>query len=194
MASSPGRGDAPIARFGRAYPSCAAELEAGPNVAAPPEIDTFLKGPVCNGSIAVNSIQEQFFASFLRPDAAHRRQEPSGAAARRHQGAGPGAIRHHIRQLARGSGGGSIRPRGPVLPVAGPFDLDQGHPRPNARSSAMFAPDGMASVVAYRGIIGDAGIVAALMACHTDSTNQNSLSLSFRDTRRLPTRRRNAIT
>jgi hypothetical protein len=44
-------------------------LEAGPNVAAPPEIDTFLKGPVCNGSIAVNSFQEQFFASFLRPDA-----------------------------------------------------------------------------------------------------------------------------
>jgi Fatty acid cis/trans isomerase (CTI) len=38
-------------------------------VAAPPEIDTFLKGPVCNGSIAVNSIQEQFFAFFLRPDA-----------------------------------------------------------------------------------------------------------------------------
>jgi Fatty acid cis/trans isomerase (CTI) len=69
MASSPGRGDAPIARFGRAYPSCAAELDAGPNVAAPPEIDTFLKGPVCNGSIAVNSIQEQFFAFFLRSDA-----------------------------------------------------------------------------------------------------------------------------
>jgi Fatty acid cis/trans isomerase (CTI) len=73
MASSPGRGDAPIARFGRAYPSCAAELEAGPNVAAlrmpSPEIDTFRKGPVCNGSVAVNSIQEQFFAFFLRPDA-----------------------------------------------------------------------------------------------------------------------------
>src|ERR1700730_2340946 len=27
------------------------------------------------------------------------------------------------------SWGGSNRPRGPVLPVAGPFDLDQGHPR-----------------------------------------------------------------
>ena len=66
--------------------------------------------------------------------------------------------------LIRGKGPrgrGSNRPRGPVLPVAGPFDLDQGHPRPNARSSAMFAPGGLASVVAYRGIIGDAGIVAA---------------------------------
>jgi hypothetical protein len=33
------------------------------------EINTFVKGPVCNGSIAVNSIQEQFFVLFLRPDA-----------------------------------------------------------------------------------------------------------------------------
>jgi hypothetical protein len=33
------------------------------------EISTFIKGPVCNGSIAVNSIQEQFFVFFLRPDA-----------------------------------------------------------------------------------------------------------------------------
>ena len=33
------------------------------------EISTFIKGPVCNGSIAVNSIQEQFFVLFLRPDA-----------------------------------------------------------------------------------------------------------------------------
>jgi hypothetical protein len=33
------------------------------------EIATFIKGPVCNGSIAVNSIQEQFFVFFLRPDA-----------------------------------------------------------------------------------------------------------------------------
>jgi Fatty acid cis/trans isomerase (CTI) len=33
------------------------------------EISTFIKGPVCNGSSAVNSIQEQFFVFFLRPDA-----------------------------------------------------------------------------------------------------------------------------
>jgi hypothetical protein len=33
------------------------------------EISTFIEGPVCNGSIAVNSIQEQFFVFFLRPDA-----------------------------------------------------------------------------------------------------------------------------
>jgi len=33
------------------------------------EISTFIKGPVCNGSIAVNSIQEQFYVLFLRPDA-----------------------------------------------------------------------------------------------------------------------------
>ena len=33
------------------------------------EINTFIKGPVCNGSIAVNSIQAQFFVLFLRPDA-----------------------------------------------------------------------------------------------------------------------------
>jgi hypothetical protein len=33
------------------------------------EISTFIKGPVCNGSIAVNSIQAQFFVLFLRPDA-----------------------------------------------------------------------------------------------------------------------------
>jgi hypothetical protein len=33
------------------------------------EIKTFIKGPVCNGSIAVNAIQEQFFVFFLRPDA-----------------------------------------------------------------------------------------------------------------------------
>ena len=28
------------------------------------EISTFIKGPVCNGSVAVNSIQEQFFVSL----------------------------------------------------------------------------------------------------------------------------------
>jgi hypothetical protein len=33
------------------------------------EVATFIKGPVCNGSIAVNSIQEQFFVLFLNPDA-----------------------------------------------------------------------------------------------------------------------------
>ncbi|MGA3339093.1 MAG: fatty acid cis/trans isomerase [Methylocella sp.] len=33
------------------------------------EVSTFIKGPVCNGSIAVNSIQAQFFVLFLRPDA-----------------------------------------------------------------------------------------------------------------------------
>lgn len=32
-------------------------------------IATFIKGPVCNGSAAVNSIQEQFFVLFLKPDA-----------------------------------------------------------------------------------------------------------------------------
>lgn len=33
------------------------------------EVDTFIKGPVCNGSIAVNSIQAQFYVLFLRPNA-----------------------------------------------------------------------------------------------------------------------------
>jgi len=33
------------------------------------EVGTFIKGPVCNGSIAVNSIQAQFLVLFLRPDA-----------------------------------------------------------------------------------------------------------------------------
>lgn len=33
------------------------------------EIGTFIKGPVCNGSVAVNSIQEQFYVLFLKPDA-----------------------------------------------------------------------------------------------------------------------------
>jgi hypothetical protein len=33
------------------------------------EISTFIKGPVCNGSVAVNSIQAQFFVLFLRPEA-----------------------------------------------------------------------------------------------------------------------------
>jgi hypothetical protein len=33
------------------------------------EVATFIKGPVCNGSVAVNSIQEQFFVLFLSPDA-----------------------------------------------------------------------------------------------------------------------------
>ena len=33
------------------------------------EVDTFIKGPVCNGSVAVNSIQARFFVLFLAPDA-----------------------------------------------------------------------------------------------------------------------------
>lgn len=32
-------------------------------------VNTFIKGPVCNGSMAVNAIQQQFFVFFLRPDA-----------------------------------------------------------------------------------------------------------------------------
>lgn len=32
-------------------------------------VATFIKGPVCNGSAAVNSIQEQFLVFFLKPDA-----------------------------------------------------------------------------------------------------------------------------
>ncbi|WP_413587416.1 fatty acid cis/trans isomerase [Bdellovibrio sp. HCB274] len=31
-------------------------------------VATFIKGPVCNGSMAVNSIQEQFYVFFLNPD------------------------------------------------------------------------------------------------------------------------------
>lgn len=30
-------------------------------------ISTFIKGPVCNGTNAVNSIQEQFYAMFIDP-------------------------------------------------------------------------------------------------------------------------------
>ncbi len=32
-------------------------------------ISTFIKGPVCNGTVAVNSIQEQFYVFFLNPNA-----------------------------------------------------------------------------------------------------------------------------
>lgn len=32
------------------------------------QVATFIKGPVCNGSNAVNSIQEQFYVFFLEPD------------------------------------------------------------------------------------------------------------------------------
>ncbi|MGZ3806075.1 MAG: fatty acid cis/trans isomerase [Pseudobdellovibrionaceae bacterium] len=32
------------------------------------QVSTFIKGPVCNGSVAVNSIQEQFFMFFIHPD------------------------------------------------------------------------------------------------------------------------------
>jgi hypothetical protein len=31
-------------------------------------VSTFIKGPVCNGSVAVNSIQEQFFMFFINPE------------------------------------------------------------------------------------------------------------------------------
>lgn len=31
-------------------------------------VATFIKGPVCNGSMAVNSIQEQFYAFFIKPE------------------------------------------------------------------------------------------------------------------------------
>ncbi len=43
------------------------------------EISTFIKGPVCNGSIAVNSIQAQFFVLFLRPDADNMVMSPGYA-------------------------------------------------------------------------------------------------------------------
>ncbi len=33
------------------------------------QLNTFIKGPVCNGSQAVNSIQEQFYVFFISPDA-----------------------------------------------------------------------------------------------------------------------------
>lgn len=33
------------------------------------QVSTFIKGPVCNGSMAVNSIQEQFYVFFLSPEA-----------------------------------------------------------------------------------------------------------------------------
>ena len=33
------------------------------------QIKTFVKGPSCNGSIAVDAIQERFFVFFLSPDA-----------------------------------------------------------------------------------------------------------------------------
>ncbi|WP_413613311.1 fatty acid cis/trans isomerase [Bdellovibrio sp. HCB-110] len=32
------------------------------------QVSTFIKGPVCNGSMAVNSIQEQFYVFFLTPE------------------------------------------------------------------------------------------------------------------------------
>ncbi|MBV2167133.1 MAG: fatty acid cis/trans isomerase [Bdellovibrio sp.] len=32
------------------------------------QVNTFIKGPVCNGSMAVNSIQEQFYVFFLAPE------------------------------------------------------------------------------------------------------------------------------
>src|SRR5271169_880671 len=84
-------------------------------------------------------------------------------------------------------------PEAPFCRLPVPSIWTRAPPGPNARSLAMLAPAGMASVVAYRGIIGDAGIVTAFDCLPHRSTNQNSPSLSFCDTRRLPTRRRNAI-
>ncbi|MCK9909604.1 fatty acid cis/trans isomerase, partial [Microbacteriaceae bacterium K1510] len=44
-------------------------------------VATFIKGPVCNGSAAVNSIQEQFYVLFLKPDADSMVMQPDFAAA-----------------------------------------------------------------------------------------------------------------
>lgn len=44
-------------------------------------VATFIKGPVCNGSAAVNSIQEQFFVFFLKPEADGMVMLPEFAAA-----------------------------------------------------------------------------------------------------------------
>lgn len=44
-------------------------------------VATFIKGPVCNGSAAVNSIQEQFFVFFLKPEADSMAMLPDFAAA-----------------------------------------------------------------------------------------------------------------
>ncbi len=44
-------------------------------------VATFIKGPVCNGSEAVNSIQDQFYVFFLNPDADSMVVSPEHAAA-----------------------------------------------------------------------------------------------------------------
>ncbi len=44
-------------------------------------VATFIKGPVCNGSAAVNSIQEQFYVLFLKPDSDSMVMLPDFAAA-----------------------------------------------------------------------------------------------------------------
>jgi hypothetical protein len=44
-------------------------------------VATFIKGPVCNGSAAVNSIQDQFYVFFLKPDADSMVMLPDFAAA-----------------------------------------------------------------------------------------------------------------
>ena len=54
-------------------------------------IATFIKGPVCNGSVAVNSIQEQFFVLFLKPEADSMVMSAEHAAAAQSQLILPGA-------------------------------------------------------------------------------------------------------
>lgn len=54
-------------------------------------VATFIKGPVCNGTEAVNSIQEQFFVFFLKPDADNMVMLPEHAAAAESRLVLPGA-------------------------------------------------------------------------------------------------------
>jgi hypothetical protein len=54
-------------------------------------VATFIKGPVCNGTEAVNSIQEQFFVFFLRPEADSMVVSPEHAAAAESKLVLPGA-------------------------------------------------------------------------------------------------------
>ena len=55
------------------------------------EVATFIKGPSCNGSTAVNSIQEQFFVFFLKPEADSMVASPEHAAKARNALILPGA-------------------------------------------------------------------------------------------------------
>ncbi len=54
-------------------------------------VATFIKGPVCNGSAAVNSIQDQFYVFFLKPDADSIVMLPEFAAAAMNKLILPGA-------------------------------------------------------------------------------------------------------